>query len=51
MSTGVLVVGAWLAVHKASFINLTLNLTTHQHSPISSFVNEDAEKILKVIVV
>jgi len=50
VSTGVLVVGAWLAVHKASFINLTLNLTTHQHSPVSSFVNEDAEKILKEFV-
>ena len=50
MSTGVLVVGTWLAADKASFINLTLNVTTSKYSPASPFVSEDAEKILKEFV-
>ena len=48
MSTGVLIVGTWLAADKASFINLTLNATTSKYSPASINANEDAEMILKV---
>ena len=48
MSTGVLVVGTWLAADKASFINLTLNVTNNKYSPASPFVNEDSKKILQV---
>jgi len=50
VSTGVLLVGTWLAVDKASFINLTLNITTSKYSPASNFVSDDAEKILKEFV-
>jgi len=50
VSTGVLIVGAWLAADKASFINITLNITTSKYSPASNFVSEDAEKILKEFV-
>ena len=39
----------WLAADKASFINTTLNITTSKYSPASNFVDEEAEKILKVI--
>ena len=49
VSTGVLIVGAWLAADKASFINITLNITTSKYSPASNFVSKDAEKILKVL--
>ena len=49
VSTGVLIVGAWLAADKASFINITLNITTSKYSPASNFVSTDAEKILKVL--
>ena len=47
MSTGVLIAGTWLAADKASFINLTINVTSSEISPAS--ISEDAEKILKVI--
>ena len=50
VSTGVLIVGAWLAADKASFINITLNITASKYSPASNFVSEDAEKILKVFL-
>jgi len=50
VSAGVLLVGTWLAADKASFINLTLNVTTSKYSPASPFVSEDAEKILKEFV-
>jgi len=50
VSTGVLIVGGWLAADKASFINITLNITTSKYSPASNFVSEDAEKILKEFV-
>ena len=49
MSTGVLIVATWLAADKASFINITLNITTNKYSPASNFVDEETEKILKVI--
>ena len=48
MSTGVLIVATWLAADKASFINTALNITTSKYSPASNFVDEEAEKILKV---
>eukprot|EP00092_Neocalanus_flemingeri_P079328 GFUD01098813.1.p1 GENE.GFUD01098813.1~~GFUD01098813.1.p1 ORF type:complete len:292 (+),score=99.27 GFUD01098813.1:117-992(+) len=50
VSTGVLIVGTWLAADKASFVNLTLNVTTSKDSPVSPFVGENAEKILKEFV-
>jgi len=50
VSTGVLLVGTWLAADKASFISLTLNVTTSKYSPASNFVSEEAEKILKEFV-
>jgi hypothetical protein len=46
VSTGVLIAGTWLAAYKASFINLTLNVTSSEISPASS---SDAGKILKVL--
>jgi len=50
VSAGVLLVGTWVAADKASFINLTLNVTTSKYSPASDLVTEDAEKILKAFV-
>jgi len=48
VSGGVLIVGTWLAADKASFINLTLNMTTNS---ATNFANkEDAEMILKEFV-
>jgi tetraspanin-18 len=46
VSTGVLLVGSWLAADKASFISLTLNITAHAGSAI----DEDAKEILKDFV-
>jgi len=48
ISTCVLIAGTWLAADKASFINLTLNITSSQINPASS--NEDAQSILKEFV-
>jgi len=50
VSTGVLLVGSWLAADKASFINLTLNLTAHSNSPVSHALDEEAKQILKDFV-
>jgi len=50
VSAGVLLVGTWLAADKASFINLTLNVTNNKYSPASPFVNEDSKKILQEFV-
>jgi len=50
VSTGVLIVGTWLAADKASFINTTLNITSSKHSPHNDFVDKEAEKILKEFV-
>jgi len=46
----VLIVGSWLAADKASFINLTLNITANSASPVSSVINDDAKEILKDFV-
>ena len=48
VSTGVLIVGTWLAADKASFINTTLNITTSEYHPESSLDNTEASKILQV---
>ena len=48
VSTGVLIVGTWLAADKASFINTTLNITTSEYHPARSADSTEAEKILKV---
>ena len=48
MSTGVLIAGTWLAADKASFINLTINVTSSEINPVNSS-NKVAGKILKVI--
>jgi len=50
VSTGVLLVGSWLAADKASFINLTLNLTTHTNSPITPLIDTEAQQILQDFV-
>lgn len=50
VSTGLLAVGSWLAADKASFIQLTINVTHSPHSPASPLVDEDARKILKQFV-
>ena len=47
MSSGVLIVGTWLAADKASFINLTLNATNNN---AINLADQDAEMILKVIL-
>jgi len=48
VSTCVLIAGTWLAADKASFINLTINVTSSEISKSSS--KEDAGKILKEFV-
>jgi len=50
ISGAVLAVGTWLSFHKASFIDLTLNITTSKFSPASNFVDDEAEQILKEFV-
>jgi len=50
VSAGVLVVGAWVAISKESFISLTLNVTQHENSPISPLIDQDANKIIKEFV-
>jgi len=46
VSTGVLLVGSWLAADKASFIRLTLNITKHAGTAI----DDDAKEILNDFV-
>jgi len=50
LSSGVLIVGTWLAADKASFISLTLNVTTNTPSSTDNIEDEDAEKILQAFV-
>jgi len=50
VSTGVLLIGTWLAADKDSFINITLNITTGSYSPASDFIDNDAKKVLKEFV-
>lgn len=50
VSTGVLIVGSWLAADKASFINLTLNVSTHVNSPVSQALDPEAREILRDFV-
>jgi len=47
VSSGVLIVGTWLAADKASFINLTLNATNNN---AINLADQDAEMILKEFV-
>ena len=48
LSSGVLIVGTWLAADKASFISLTLNVTTNTPSSPDNLEDKDAEQILQV---
>jgi len=46
VSTGLLIVGSWLAADKESFVRVTLNMTAHAGTAIG----DDAKKILKDFV-
>jgi len=49
-SAALLAVGSWLAADKASFVNLTLNVTHSPQSPASAHIDEEAQKIIEQFV-
>jgi len=49
-SAALLAVGSWLAADKASFVSITLNVTHSPRSPASSYVDEEAKRIIEQFV-